>query len=241
MNPEMPLLTVIGLTKQFGGLLAVHNLGLEIWEGEILGLIGPNGAGKTTVFNLISGFLTPTRGKVIFRGQDITGFKPHRIAGLGIVRTFQLPNLIKEYSVLSNIILGNHLHRSRGKGEEVKKAERIIELFNLGPIKNELAKNLPYGYQRVLALAIALAAEPQLLLLDEPLTGMNPEECTTILKLLQKIRKDVSAILLVEHNMRAVMQTCSRIVVLSFGEKIAQGSADEIRNNQAVIESYLGA
>jgi branched-chain amino acid transport system ATP-binding protein len=245
------LLELVRVTKYFDSLAAVLDLDMTVKEGEILGLIGPNGAGKTTVFNLISGFLAPTYGSIKFKGADITGWPPHRIASKGIVRTFQLNALFWEMSVLENVLLGGHLSASFSprrvlsflfpSGREIERAMEMLYLVGLAHAKDELAGNLPHGQQRLLQLAVALAARPELLLLDEPVSGMTAQEITAVMELLRKVRDRGVTILLVEHNMRAVMTTCDRIVVMSFGRKIAEGRPQEVSNNKEVIEAYLGA
>lgn len=242
------------LTKYFGGLAAVDSIDLQVEKAEILGLIGPNGAGKTTVFNLVSGVFPPTSGQVIFQGEDITYLQPHVIAKKGVVRTFQLTTIFKESTVLGNVLVGCHLGtkigfwgalvRSPSAREEEKKAlnkaSEILEFMGLSSLGHELAKNLPYGHQRALGISIALAADPQLLLLDEPMTGMNPKETLRMMGLIKKVRERGISILLVEHQMRAVMGLCDRIFVLNYGKKIAEDVPEKIRQNKEVIEAYLG-
>lgn len=250
----MPLLELQKLTKCFGGLTAVSELDLSIEKGEIVGLIGPNGAGKTTVFNTISGVFRPTRGKVLFKDRDITGLKPHSVVRRSLVRTFQLTTLFGDMTVLENILLGFHLTsgvgfwgglfntvstRSRQK-QLLKGAAELADFMGLGGKQHELAKNLPHGHQRVLEMAIALAASPELLLLDEPVTGMNAEEANEMMNKISDTRDRGITILLVEHDMRVVMDICDRICVLNFGKKIAEGSPKEICENKEVIAAYLG-
>jgi len=247
----MALLEAHNLTKHFGGLAAVNRVDITVEAGEIVGLIGPNGAGKTTCFNLLSGFLPPTAGTITFHGEDITGLKPHQIVARGLVRTFQLTTLFQEMTVLENVLLGLHLSSRRGLGptllrrfafprDEIARSQEVLEFTGLAPYAQQLAKNLPHGHQRTLGIAMALATRPRLLMLDEPVTGMNLEESQRTMRLVQTIRDQGTTILLVEHNMKAVMSTCERIVVLSFGEKLAEGTPTEVSTNQDVITAYLG-
>lgn len=248
------VLEVRKLTKKFGGLIAIDELDFSVRDGEILGIIGPNGAGKTTLFNTISGFYPPTAGNIIYKGEDITGLEPYKVAAKGIVRTFQLTTLFSNYTVLQNLLVATHLESKLslwsgilGMPAHQKRERRCLELASellnfvgLSSIRNELAMNLPHGYQRSLGVAIALAANPRLLLLDEPLTGMNQEEIQSMIELIGKIHQSGVTVLLVEHNMKAVMGTCDRVVVLNFGRKITEGSCEEISRNEAVIRAYLG-
>ncbi len=249
------MLEVEGLTKQFGGLSAVSDLDLTVKTGDIVGLIGPNGAGKTTVFNLITGFLQPTSGHVTFDGRDITGKKPHRIAASGLVRTFQATNICPNLTVLENVVLSCHLKPRVGLFETVfatpssKRKERaiiershaILEVVGLEAISSAIAGSLPHGHKRTLGIAVALAAEPRLLMLDEPLGGMNAHEVNETTGLIRKLWEQGITVLLIEHNMRATMRLCRRIIVISFGKKIAEGSPEEIQANEDVIGAYLGA
>jgi len=250
----MALLELQKITKRFGGLNAVYELDLSIKKGETVGLIGPNGAGKTTVFNMISGVCKPTRGQVLFKNEDITGFKPHLIVGKGLSRTFQKTNLFFNMSVLDNILLGFHLksrigygkalldtlaNRSRYRGI-IDKANELADFMGLGDKKDVLAKNLSHGHCRALEVAVALATEPELLLLDEPVTGMNAVESTDMMHKIIEINKKGVSILLVEHHMKVVMDVCHMIFVLDFGKKIGEGSPKQVCNNQRVIKAYLG-
>jgi len=249
------MLEVKGLTKDFGGLRAVNDLDFNIQAGEIVGLCGPNGAGKTTIFNLITGYIRPTRGQIMFEGHDITGKKPHSIARLGIVRTFQHSSIFTDLSVLENVVMANHLRSGVGALETVlntgsnrrkdaavlKRSRDILELVGLGGMMGVTAKTLAHGHKRMLGIAIGLAAEPKLLFLDEPLSGMNGEEITEAMGLIKKLWERGLTILLIEHNMRAAMGLCQRIIMISFGKKIAEGPPDEIRRNAEVVKAYLGA
>ncbi|MBW1996647.1 MAG: ABC transporter ATP-binding protein [Deltaproteobacteria bacterium] len=248
------ILEVRKLSKWFGGLAAVNELDLWVNRSEILGLIGPNGAGKTTFFNVVSGFYPPTSGQVLFEGQDISGMKAHDVARLGISRTFQTSTLFMRLSVLDNVFTGYHMrYRTsllkrilrtpsaiKEERELREKAEEILEFVGMASLTDDLAGNLPHGYQRTLSVAMALATEPRLLLLDEPATGMNPRETEAMIQLISKIREKGITIVLVEHDMRAVMNLCDRIVVFNFGQKIAEGSPEEIKEDRNVVEAYLG-
>jgi branched-chain amino acid transport system ATP-binding protein len=248
------LLEVKGLTKNFGGLAAVSNLDFHVKEGEILGLIGPNGAGKTTTFNLISGFIRPSRGKVIFKGRDITKLRSSKIAALGLVRTFQHNVLLNDQTVLQNVMGAFYLNcrlnlfnsvfnRRAAKKEAIRIEEKAMELMRmmeLAQVKDELAGSLPHGFQRTLGITIALAAEPALLMLDEPVTGMTSVETQNMMDLIRHIREKGITVLLVEHDMRAVMGICDRLVVLNFGRNLTEGTPKEIREHKEVIECYLG-
>lgn len=250
----MPLLEVRDLFKNFGGLAAITQLNFDVFEGEVLGLIGPNGAGKTTLFNIITGFFPPDRGRILLEGKNIAHLKPHQIVGRGIGRTFQLSTLCMRSTVFDNVFAGFHLNYkeeiwkaflhfpSARREEEVAKEEamKILQFMGIASLKDELARNLPHGHQRMLGVCIALATHPRLLLLDEPMTGMNPEETEAMVALVKKIRDSGVTLVIVEHDMRAVMKLCHRIIVLSFGEKIAEGLPKEITENKEVIEAYLG-
>ncbi|NIR29819.1 MAG: ABC transporter ATP-binding protein [Gammaproteobacteria bacterium] len=249
----MPLLEIENLTKRFGGLTAVDELTFTVEAGSIHGLIGPNGAGKTTTFNVISGFYTPTSGRILYQGADIAGLRSSAIAELGLVRTFQTTTLFNEFSVFDNVLVGCHLKARQGlfsalfgsdraRGQRgTEKAWEVLEFFDLRQRSDELASNLPHGLQRTLGVAVALAADPKLLLLDEPFTGMNPEETRHMMDLVRRVREQGVTILLVEHDMQAVMGLCDTITVLNFGKLLAEGAPEDIRRSPEVIEAYLGA
>ena len=252
----MVLLNICDLTKHFGGLVAVNNLNLDVYRGEILGLIGPNGAGKTTILNMISGSMLPTRGKCIFKDENLTGLPPHRISKKGIARVFQGNVLFRNLTVMENVLIGVHIRNNMGFLSSLisssysrnldkvmyEKTKEILAWVGLTNKADELALNLSHGNQRLLCLSVALASDPELLLLDEPVTGMSAEEVSAMLSLIRMLRekRGITSIV-VEHNMRAVMSLCNRIAVVSYGAKIAEGSPEEITKNPAVIEAYLGA
>ncbi len=243
------LLSTTELTAQFGGLTAVDRVNLTVEEGSVTGLIGPNGAGKTTAFNMISGFLAPTSGSVNFAGREITGLAPHRLAELGMARTFQHTSIFANLTVRENILVGMHLKidqpffRTIIGGIKPVDADTVREIMNLLELADKAeiqAGSLPYGDQRKLEIAIALAVGPRLLLLDEPAAGMNPEEAMRLVGVIRMVQKRGITVLLVEHNMRLVMGVCDRIHVLEHGRKIAEGTPAEIAVNPRVIEVYLG-
>jgi branched-chain amino acid transport system ATP-binding protein len=234
------LLEVAGLTRRFGGLLAVNDLSFEVREGEVLGLIGPNGAGKSTTFNVISGYYRPTSGRLTFRGRDITGMSTTAVSRRGLVRTFQHGSLLRDMTVHDNILVGT-MHGLRHHRDREQRVRETAELLGLGGMLELTAGTLPHGYQRMLSIAIAFAARPVLLCLDEPLTGLNGTEVAAALAVMRRIREEFgTTVLLVDHNMRAVMRICDRIVVLNYGQLLAAGTPAEIRSNEAVIKAYLG-
>jgi branched-chain amino acid transport system ATP-binding protein len=250
-----PLLEVIGLSHHFGGLKALGDFSLTLFPGELVGLIGPNGAGKTTVFNLITGVFRISQGCVRFRGEDITTWRSHRITATGIARTFQNIRLFKDLSALDNVRLGafaqhhysllDALRRSRrfvaSEHQVTLRALELLERFNLSHYAHTPARHLPYGEQRRLEMARALISRPQVLLLDEPAAGMNQSESEGLIRLIRQLQADFGlTILLIEHQMRVVVNLCQRLTVLDFGETIAAGPPQEIQHHPAVLEAYLG-
>jgi branched-chain amino acid transport system ATP-binding protein len=247
-------LEIKDLAISFGGLRALKEVGFQIRKGEILSLIGPNGAGKTTLLNLLTGFLRPQQGSIRFKGETITGLSPFSIAYKGILRTFQNVSLFPKLTVVQNVLTGFHCRTQRGflgsilsapsfKKEEreiVDSAREILKKLDLGKQADGLAKNLPYGDQRKLGIAISLAGGPELLLLDEPAAGMNPDESISLMNIIKGLKQSGITILLVEHDMKVVMGISERIIVLNHGEKIAEGTPQEISKNEDVIRVYLG-
>lgn len=253
-NTTRPLLQLTSLTKQFGGLVAVNDVHFSVEKGQIVGLIGPNGAGKSTIINLISGFLKPTSGEIIFDGSNITALKPHDVTKLGIGRTFQIIPFFSEFTTLENIVASFYLASDTGfwgpvfntrsyrrkEKDILDQAEQLLNLVGLDVVRDEPAKNLTHGYQRVLDLASALAVKPKLLLLDEPLGGMDAEEIALAIDIINKISSQGTTILVIEHNVAVMMSICDRIVVINYGSKIAEGLPEEVKENKEVIRAYFG-
>lgn len=252
----MILLETQKLTREYGGVVAVSEVDFKVEKGMITGLIGPNGAGKTTLFNNMTGLDTPTSGEVLFHEKKITGLPAHKICRMGIARTFQNIRLFRELSVAENVMLGRHFQTGsknrvaagfmsliREKKEDRQVVEESLDWLRFMELENfadELAKNLPYGHQRELEIARALATGPELIFLDEPAAGMNPAETDHLMKIIRKIRDTGISVVLIEHDMKLVMNICDTITVLNYGMKIASGTPNEISNNPTVIEAYLG-
>lgn len=249
---SVPFLEIDGLTMRFGGLTAVDRLSFSVGHGAIHGLIGPNGAGKTTTFNMISGFYKPSGGEVRLRGEVISGLHMHEVARRGVVRTFQHSTLFAELTVMENALVGTHMmfrpnifaaiigwDAEDRRGAQAR-AEESLDFFGLLPVAGERAGDLSHGHQRALGMAVAMAAHPDIMLLDEPFTGMNPEETRRMMKLMFKLRDTGMTILIVEHDMHAIMGLCDKITVMNFGRLLAEGTPEEVRANPDVIEAYLG-
>jgi branched-chain amino acid transport system ATP-binding protein len=250
-----PILELDNVTKNFGGLAAVFQLRLSVKAGELFGLIGPNGAGKTTAFNLISGVLSPNQGVIRFNRRDITGDPPYARARTGLTRTFQITALFHSFSVLDNVSLGTYgivrvnplaafFNTRRYRKVEKEQRERALEILRflgIERLRDELSRNLPLGHQRILEMAIALVGQPKILLLDEPFSGLSGEETREMITKIDKIREFGTTIMLVEHNMRIVMNLCDRLAVLNFGRKIAEGTFEQVSHDPEVIKAYLGA
>ncbi|MBB5041418.1 ABC transporter ATP-binding protein [Shinella fusca] len=251
-----PILQIKNITKRYGGLTAVNDVSFDVRAGEILSVIGPNGAGKSTLFKLISSFVPATSGEVLFNGERISSLAPHKVARMGVVRTFQETTIFRSMTVRENIIVSHHLRSKasllgfflgtkQAKEDEAAfaaSADDIVDFLGLQGIRNELASNLPQGHLRALGMAIGLATDPKVILLDEPFAGMNHDETMKMVGLVRRLRDERGVtVLLVEHDMPAVMKISDRIVCINFGQKIAEGTPKEIRENEKVIEAYLGS
>lgn len=250
----MAILELKGLGKNFGKNVAVNEIEMSIEEGEIRGLIGPNGSGKTTLFNMVSGFIKPTRGMIIWQGKEITNFPPHVVARLGLVRTFQLTALFSEMTAMQNLVISFHLHtgtrlwqqfwhsdETRRKERELKeKALNLLESMGIADRKDAIASDLPHGHQTALGIANALATGPKMILIDEPVAGMNPTETSETMDRIKMLRDRGITVFLVEHDMRAVMTSCDKITCINFGNKIAEGAPQIVSSHPEVVEAYLG-
>lgn len=250
----MSLMGIQGLTKRFGGLVALNDFGLSIEDGELLGVIGPNGSGKTTLFNVICGLHRPNAGSVVFDGEDITGLKTHKVAARGIVRAFQLPTVFDHFTVLESMSMAAHLHTDitlvgdvlGGKAVQAKqraldeRSVEILDLVGMTRFAGKFAGELSYGYRKTMGVAMALATRPRMILLDEPLAGLNPERSARMVRLIEDIHASGTTVVLVEHNMSVMMGICKQIVVLNAGKRIAHGPPEVIRQDETVIQAYLG-
>lgn len=250
----MSFLEINNISKRFGGLLAIDDLSFSVEKGSIHGIIGPNGAGKTTLFNIASGVYQPTSGSVIFDGHHLTGLRPSKIAELGLVRTFQRAAFFQDFSVLENIMVARHLHsessilksifhrRPKSEDKNLKVSRDTASFVGLGDVLNEGAGTLSHGHQQALGVAIALATEPAILMLDEPVAGMNPSETKAMANLIRRVRDEQdTTVVLVEHDMRTVMDVCDSVTVINFGQLLAVGTPDQVVSNSDVIEAYLGS
>ena len=235
----MSLLEIKGVSKRFGGLAALVDVSYFVEKGEILGLIGPNGAGKTTLFNAVNGYYPPTKGEVLFKGQKISHLKPHQICKLGIGRTFQVVRPLKRMTVLDNVIASSFL-RAKDKDEAEAIATETLRFTGICEDRNVLSKGLPLGKRKKLEITRALATRPEMLLLDESFAGLNPFEQNELIDIIRKVKAKGITIMMIEHHMKVIMSLSDRIVVLNYGEKIAEGTPKEIGNNPLVIEAYLG-
>jgi branched-chain amino acid transport system ATP-binding protein len=232
-------LEVRGVSRFFGGLAALTDVSFTIAPGEVLGLIGPNGAGKTTMFNVVNGFYAPSAGEVLFKGERISGLKPHQICRRGLARTFQVVKPLQRMSTLDNVVASAFL-RARSKAEAVAKAREVLEFTNLWEVRDLLSKSLPLGLRKRLEIARALATGPELLLLDEACAGLNPSELDESIAIIRRIKERGITIMIIEHHMKVIMSISDRIVVLTYGQKLAEGAPAEIARNPEVIKAYLG-
>jgi len=233
------LLEVRGVSRFFGGLAALSDVSFSLEQGEILGLIGPNGAGKTTMFNCVNGFYPPSRGEVFFKGERISGLKPYQICQRGMARTFQVVRPLQRMSTLDNVVASAFL-RAKSRHAAVEKAEEILKFTNLWEVRDMLSKGLPLGLRKRLEIARALATEPELLLLDEACAGLNPSELDESIAIIRRIKERGITIMIIEHHMKVIMSISDRIVVLNYGQKLAEGTPEQISRNPQVIEAYLG-
>jgi branched-chain amino acid transport system ATP-binding protein len=233
------LLEVRGVSRFFGGLAALDDVSFSVEPGEILGLIGPNGAGKTTMFNVVNGFYHPSQGEVFFKGQRISGLKPHQICQRGLARTFQVVKPLQRMSTLDNVVASAFL-RAKGKGDALEKAEEVLKFTGLWEERHMISRGLPLGSRKRLEIARALATGPELLLLDEACAGLNPAELDDSIEIIRKIRERGITIMIIEHHMKVIMAISDRIVVLTYGQKLAEGTPAEINRNAEVVTAYLG-